>query len=89
MRLPVISLAVLLPAAAFAGPPEAETCAAKLTPDGQKIYAVTAPRVAPGVDLREVMTAEVRKLVMSGEMSRDTAKKNAPAAGSCLQHLNQ
>lgn len=89
MKLPVFSLAVLLPAAAFAGQPEADTCAAKLTPDGQKIYAATAPRIAPGVDLRTVITTEVRKLVMSGELSRDTAKKNAPAAGSCLQHLNQ
>ncbi len=87
MKYSLLAIAVLLPGTAFAGEPEAAACAAALTPIGQKIYAVTAPHVAPGADLKNVLTTQVKKLVFSGEISRSTARENAQAAGVCLQKL--
>lgn len=83
----VFAVAVMLPVTAVAGKPEAAACAASLPPVGQQIYAVTAPHVTPGADLKSTMTAQVKKLVMSGELSRSVARENAPAAGACLKML--
>lgn len=87
MKYFLLAIAVLLPSTAFAGQPEAAACAATLTPTGQKIYAVTAPHVTPGANLRNVLTTQVKKLVFSGEISRSSARENAQAAGVCLQKL--
>ncbi len=73
--------------AAFADQASATKCSAGLSPQGQQIYAASAPQVKPGANLRDIITQQARSLVMSGAMSRDAAKPAAEAAGKCLQML--
>ena len=43
--------------------------------------------MTPGADLRAIVTAQTKSLVMSGALSRDAAKPAAEAAGKCLKLL--
>jgi len=63
----------------------ADKCAAGLSPDSKLIYAATIGSVAPGVDLKEVVTSKTRSLVMSGKVGRAGARTAAEAAGGCLK----
>lgn len=87
MRLRLLLLLVLsmLPAAARADQAAAAACSAKLSSDGQLIYTKVAPTMTPKTDIREALTGVARPLVMNGTMSRDAARSAAEAAGECLK----
>ena len=72
---------------AFAGPPEAEACAARLAPQGQVMFRAVAEHVKPDSDIPALMRDHVRPLVMSGRLSRQDAQKAAPSVGRCLMLL--
>jgi hypothetical protein len=65
----------------------ANTCAAKLTPEGKQMFEATAPEVKPDSDLRELMRSKVIPLVMFGSLTREAAEANGPAAGACAALL--
>lgn len=86
---PALVLFVLALPAAAAGTARADslaakTCAAALPPDGQTIFAATLPRLQPGTDLREVVTATTRDLARAGRIDRGDARSSAVAAAKCL-----
>lgn len=62
----------------------ADACAAKLPAQGKLIYAATIPAVAPGIDLKDIVRAKTRALVMDGKIDRGQAQAAAQAAGACL-----
>lgn len=81
-------VAVSLPlstAASLADRTAADSCAAKLPADSKLIYAASIGAVAPGADLKEVVRARTRSLVMDGKVSRGQAQTAAVAAGDCLK----
>ena len=83
-----LGLAALTPLApAFADQAAGAACASKLSPESQMIYAAAAPKVTPTTDLRSVLKATARGLVMSGKIPRSTARPSAVAAYPCLQAL--
>lgn len=73
--------------AAFADKMAAEACAAKLSAEARTIYAAVAPKVVPGVSLREVVTEQTRALVIAGAVSKATARTAAEKAGMCLEKI--
>ena len=82
----VLVVAMSLSAApARANRAAADACAAKLPADSKLIYAETIGAVRPGMDLREMVTAKTRALVMGGKLSRSNARPAAEAAGACLR----
>ncbi|TDT94511.1 MULTISPECIES: hypothetical protein [Azorhizobium] len=80
--------AVCLASSAYADRAAADKCAAKLDANGKKIYQASAPSIAPGADIRSVVTDQTKALVMGGTISRSAAKPAAEAAGSCLAMIN-
>ena len=78
-----VLLAFALPATA--GQAEAENCASSLDANGQMIFNAALPQVAPGADLKGVLTATTKSLVKSGQIKRSDAKPAAMAAGECLK----
>ena len=86
MRLmTAICLLTLSAAPAFAGQAEAQSCAAGLDANSQLIFNSALPQVAPGADLRGVVTTATKALVESGQIARSAAKPAAMAAGACLK----
>ncbi len=79
---------ICMASAASADRPAADKCAAKLSSDGQAIYQASAPLVAPGADLRGIITNQTKSLVMNGSINRSAAKPAAEAAGGCLKLIN-
>ena len=84
------ALALMLPAgiaatAAHADPTAAQACATKLPKDAKAIFDATLPQVAPGSDLRSLLTANTRSLAFSGSINRGSARESATAAGDCLK----
>lgn len=71
--------------AAYADGPAGTACSAKLTPDGQAIYAASLAQNPTSDTLRDTVEREARSLVMGGKISRGTARDNAYAAGECLK----
>ncbi|TCT01514.1 hypothetical protein [Aquabacter spiritensis] len=65
-----------------------DKCAANLNTDGKAIYAGAAPQVAPGADLRGIVTAQTQSLVKSGAIGMSGARSAAEAAGKCLAMIN-
>lgn len=76
-------IAVTLPS--MAGLPEAKSCASGLDANGQMIFNAALPQVAPGADLKGVLTATTKSFVKSGQIKRGDAKPAAMAAGECLK----
>jgi len=70
---------------AFAGQAEAQSCAAGLDANSQLIFNTALPQVAPGADLKGVVTAVTKSLVKGGQIARGDAKPAAMAAGECLK----
>lgn len=70
---------------ALAGQAEAQSCAAGLDANGQMIFNAALPQVAPGADLKGVVTDTTKSLVKSGQIKRGDAKPAAMAAGECLK----
>jgi hypothetical protein len=78
----------LVPACAIASDPAAATkCAGGLGPDARQIYDLVAPEVTPASNIKDLIVAKARPLVMSGKMSRDDARAAANQAGPCLKLL--
>ncbi|MEI7598250.1 MAG: hypothetical protein WCJ41_02905 [Aestuariivirga sp.] len=80
-----IALLALSAAPAFAGAAEATSCASGLDANGQTIFNAAMPQVAPGVDLKAVVTTATKALVESGKLPMSAARPAAMAAGQCLK----
>ncbi|MEP9378038.1 hypothetical protein ABLE91_15065 [Aquabacter sp. CN5-332] len=78
----------LITSVALADRPAADKCAAGLNTNGKAIYSASAPQVAPGADLRSIVTANTQALVKSGAVSMGDARPAAEAAGKCLAMIN-
>lgn len=63
----------------------ADSCATHLPANSKLIYAASIGAVAPGVDLKEVVRAKTRSLVIGGKVVRSEAQAAAEAAGACLK----
>jgi hypothetical protein len=85
-RAMAVALAVvMLASVARADPSAGDACAANLTTDGKAIYAAVVAANPTSQTLREVVEAQTRSLVLGGQISRDTARDNAIAAGECVR----
>ncbi len=82
-----IFVLMLTASAVFAGQPEADQCAAGLSPDAKTIYDTVAPQVDASTNLRDAVSSTTRSLVMGGKIPRSSAKASAQAAGACLEML--
>lgn len=81
----LIALALMLaPVPAFAGQTEATDCAVNLDDNGKLVFEASIAGVKPGVDLKALVTAKTKQLVMDGKLKRSVAKPAAMAAGDCL-----
>lgn len=87
MRLTIAALGLLALSAApaLAGQAEAQSCAAGLDANGTQIFNAALPQVAPGADLKGVVTDVTKSLVKSGQVPRGDARSAAMAAGECLK----
>ncbi len=87
MRGAVLALmaALTVGRAALAQDATAAACAAKLPKDAKTIFDATLPKIIPGANLRDLVTATTRSLAVAGNISRSTARDSAIAAGQCLQ----
>lgn len=86
MRLTIaLGLLALSAAPALAGQAEAQSCAAGLDPNATLIFNAALPQVAPGADLKGVVTDATKSLVKAGQVSRGNARPAAEAAGACLK----
>jgi hypothetical protein len=70
---------------AYADPAKGDTCASNLSPDGKAIYAAAVAATPTLKTLRDVVTEQTRSLAFGGQISRDTARANAIAAGECMR----
>ena len=84
-HLPVIAILLALPA--MADPAAGAACAAKLPPDAAMIYRATAPEIRHDTVIRDLLTEQVRAMVIQGKLDRAAARPAAEAAGACLQAL--
>jgi hypothetical protein len=83
--LPFLMLAPAVGVAhAQADPAAAEACAAKLDPDARAIYVEAVPGIREGKDMRAVLTKVVMPKVMTGTMTKNTARPLAESASHCL-----
>jgi hypothetical protein len=85
------ALVLMLPIAAATTQARADTaaatsCASGLAKDAKAIFDASLPQIAPGIDLRDVVTANTRKLAIAGTIDRGTARDMATAAAVCLKH---
>ena len=80
-----LALLALSTAPAFAGSAEATSCASGLDTNGQAIFNAALPQVAPGADLKAVVTTATKALVESGQVPMSAARPAAMAAGKCLK----
>jgi azurin len=78
-------LLALSAAPALAGTAEAQSCAGSLDANSQLIFNTALPQVAPGADLKGVVTNVTKSLVKSGQISRGDARPAAMSAGECLK----
>ena len=86
MRIMIaLGLLVLTAAPALAGTAEAQSCAGSLDANSQLIFNTALPQVAPGANIKGVVTDVTKSLVKSGHISRGDARQAAMAAGECLK----
>jgi hypothetical protein len=78
------SLAIAFAATARADGAAGNACAAKLTPDGQAIYAATMAAKPTMQNQRDVLEKETRGLAMNNKIARGSARDNAKAAEACI-----
>ncbi len=86
-RITMFIAGCLAAGTAFASQQQADQCAAGLSAESKTIYDAVAPTAASAPDLRGAITDATKSLVMSGKVSRSSAKGSAEAAGACLAHL--
>lgn len=82
----VIALSVLA-GPALADQAAGDKCAAGLSGDAQAIYTAAAPGFAGASDPRSFVADKTKGLVMSGTISRGTAREAAESAATCLTKL--
>jgi hypothetical protein len=70
---------------AYADPAKGDVCAGNLSPDGKAIYAAALAANPTLKTLRDVVEEQTRSLAFGGQISRDTARANAIAAGECMR----
>jgi hypothetical protein len=70
---------------AYADTTKGDACATNLSPDGKAIYAAAVAASPTLQTLRDVVTEQTRSLAFGGQISRDTARANAIAAGECMR----
>jgi hypothetical protein len=78
---------LLIPSLAFADKKAADSCAAGLAPDAQKIYVAAAPGFVAAANPQAEVKGQVQALVLGGKIDRGSARDNAMAAGDCLKKL--
>jgi hypothetical protein len=81
--------ALMIASPALADQVGAELCAKSLSPAALKIYRAAAPDLKPGSSMESVLRATVIPMVISGDMTRSTARPAATAASFCLRDLQQ
>jgi hypothetical protein len=81
--------ALVIASPAVADPVGAELCAKSLSPAALKIYRAAAPDLKPNSSMEAVLRSAVIPMVMSGDMTRSTARPAAMAASYCLRTLQQ
>jgi hypothetical protein len=77
--------AILAASEARADTSAANACATRLPKDAKAIFDATLSQVAPGSDLRSLVTANTRSLAISGDIDRGSARQSATAAAKCLK----
>jgi hypothetical protein len=83
----IAMMAVLLPVAALAAKPEADSCADSLPAEAKTIYTAVSPSVTSGIDLRALVKEKVTEMVKAGTVGMGSARASATAAGKCLVML--
>lgn len=85
-RLVPVFLILSGAASAVTGIEAAKSCAAKLDPHAQAVFASVGAKILadPTLDGRKVMIRTVRDMVASGELPLSAARRSAKAAGGCL-----
>lgn len=85
MRLGMMLIGLALASSpALADRGAAERCATGLQPMGMQLFQRALPGVLGGASIPDALRSAAASLVMSGVMSRDTARPNAEAASACL-----
>jgi hypothetical protein len=75
---------LLAATAALGGTTTADSCAAGLTKDPRAIYDASVTSVQPSTDLKALLSAKTRGLVLAGTIARGGARDSARAAMECL-----
>ena len=85
-KLVVASMALVTAVAlpAWADSAAGAACAAKLTPDGQAIYAAVIAAKPTTQTLMDTMETQTKSLAMNGKIARGSARDNARAARDCV-----
>lgn len=84
VRLACLALPLAFASVAHADATSAKACGAKLPKEAQVIFNQTLPQIAPGADVKGVLTNTTRSLAMNGTINRGTARASAQAAYKCL-----
>jgi hypothetical protein len=71
---------VFAAAAARADTAAAKACATRLPKDAKAIFNATLPQVAPGSDLRSLLTSNTPRLAIFGTIDRGNARQSTAAA---------
>lgn len=79
-----VSLTIVFTASARADGAAGNACAAKLTPDGQAIYAATMAAKPTMQNQRDTLEKETKSLAMGNKIARGSARDNARAAEACI-----
>lgn len=88
-RLVALTMLIALTSPTAADEAAARGCAGKLGKDARMIFEAVAPGVTPSANLRDLVTAKTRELVIGGKINRSVAEPAALAAGECLKQLRQ
>ncbi|MPZ34132.1 MAG: hypothetical protein GEV13_24625 [Rhodospirillales bacterium] len=80
-----VSLTIVFTAFAQADGAAGNACAAKLTPDGQAIYAATVAAKPTTQNQRDTLEKETKSLAMGNKIARASARDNARAAEACIK----
>lgn len=79
------ALALFAAVPARADTAAAKACAASLPKEARTIFDTTLPHVAPGVNLRDLVASNTRRLVGAGSVELGSARTSAEEAGKCLR----
>ena len=86
-RLAIVSFSILVSTTAWADAQKAQSCAGGLAAESKIIYEASVADVKAGNDIKSVLEAKTRSLVIDGKVTRSSARESAEAAGACLKIL--